>query len=215
MTHARYAAGPDRSRRLSRVARVALVGWAIAVAIGFVRLADYATQDAAGAQQLYLWPTEASIERSDRRIHLLAFLHPRCVCSQATVQNLASLPSRNRQHRLTVVFYCPSNQPVDWAKTGLWDSCGQLADTTRMIDRDGVEARRFGVRVSGHVLAFDQQKTCLYSGGITSARGHSGPNRGLLSLRQLIAGKQPDRSRFPIFGCGVVNRVTSEAKPNE
>ncbi|HKS16351.1 MAG TPA: hypothetical protein VJU16_03510, partial [Planctomycetota bacterium] len=75
------------------------------------------------------------------------------------------------------------------------------------------EARRFGIETSGHVLLFSPGGARLFSGGITSARGHSGDNAGLdLALERLRNPSLPTASTS-VFGCLLFGATFEEEKP--
>jgi hypothetical protein len=84
-------------------------------------------------------------------------------------------------------------------------------------DMDGIEARRFGVETSGHVLLFNHQGERIFEGGITFSRGHRGANRGrdeLLTriLTMEISADSSSESASPVFGCPL---FTAEATREE
>jgi hypothetical protein len=72
-----------------------------------------------------------------------------------------------------------------------------------IIDKDDLESQRFGARTSGQTLLFDSQGKCLFSGGITAARGEVGANAGVDALRQCIADGQTALNKTPVFGCSL------------
>ena len=55
-------------------------------------------------------------------------------------------------------------------------------------DVEGVEARRFGAQTSGTTSLYSPDGRLLFSGGITSSRGHEGDNAGEDALTQAISG---------------------------
>jgi hypothetical protein len=81
-----------------------------------------------------------------------------------------------------------------------------------VIDKDDVESQRFGARASGQTLLFDGQGKCLFSGGITAARGEVGDNAGVNALRKYLAGCTTTTTtttttlttkQTPVFGCSL------------
>jgi hypothetical protein len=75
-----------------------------------------------------------------------------------------------------------------------------------MADEDGSEARRFEIETSGHTLLFDGAGRLMFSGGITSARGHSGENAGRSALGTLLRGGTPVLDKTLVFGCALFDR---------
>ncbi len=90
-------------------------------------------------------------------------------------------------------------EPGGWS-----DIEADLADLPRLTirpDPGGEEARRFGVATSGHVLLYDPGGRLLFSGGITSARGHRGDNRGRDAVLDRMLGRAAGTAESPVFGC--------------
>jgi hypothetical protein len=48
---------------------------------------------------------------------------------------------------------------------------------------------------------FTSDGKCLYTGGITTSRGHEGDNVGLDSLVELLNGRQATGGGVPAMGC--------------
>lgn len=149
--------------------------------------------------QLAQWPTASTLPRAANVATLIMFLHPSCPCSRASVAELSSLVASTRTHaRIFVVFV------ADEAGGSLWDAVGRIAGAERLLDRDGVEAARFGARTSGHVEIFDARGQPAYAGGITGSRGHVGENTGKQSVISVLEGLAPINAHYSVFGCGLV-----------
>ncbi|HEY8966270.1 MAG TPA: hypothetical protein VIM58_07500, partial [Candidatus Methylacidiphilales bacterium] len=75
-----------------------------------------------------------------------------------------------------------------------------------VADPDGKAAALLGAKTSGEVLLFDGAGRLLFSGGITGARGHEGPNAGEAAVIALASGAElPAASRrAPVYGCSLV-----------
>jgi hypothetical protein len=74
------------------------------------------------------------------------------------------------------------------------------------MDPGGVEAARFGAKTSGHVVAYDEQGTLAFAGGITPARGHVGDNMGRRSLERVLAGSTAVDATRVVLGCSLESR---------
>jgi hypothetical protein len=72
-----------------------------------------------------------------------------------------------------------------------------------IIDKDDLESQRFGALTSGQTMLFGGQGKCLFSRGITAARGEVGANAGVDALRQCIASGQTAIKKTPVFGCSL------------
>ncbi|MBI5764811.1 MAG: hypothetical protein HZA51_14945 [Planctomycetes bacterium] len=104
---------------------------------------------------------------------------------------------------MRVVVFEPTGLGDQWTKTGLVDLAGALPGAQMLMDRDGAEARRFGVCTSGHVLVFDKKGRRAFSGGVTPSRGHEGPCDGFEAVSQLVRGLLPEIAQAPTYGCAI------------
>jgi hypothetical protein len=82
---------------------------------------------------------------------------------------------------------------------------------TTVRDDDGVEAARFQALTSGATALYDPQGRLLFSGGITSARGHEGDSFGIRRISSLLRTGKADRADAPVFGCSL--RHQPEVRP--
>jgi hypothetical protein len=101
----------------------------------------------------------------------------------------------------TVIFVKPTDLPPHWEKTDLWKRAANIPGVTVSTDDGGVEARRFGSYTSGQVMLYDERGQLLFSGGVTSARGHSGDNAGRNAIASLLLEKAAEKTRTAVFGC--------------
>jgi hypothetical protein len=76
-----------------------------------------------------------------------------------------------------VIFLKPEHSS-GWDNTYLERSAAAIPGVTVLPVFEGIEARRFGAKTSGHTLLFDRNGRRLFSGGITQSRGHDGENAG-------------------------------------
>jgi hypothetical protein len=102
---------------------------------------------------------------------------------------------------VTALVFKPAEFEADWEKTDVWTTSQRIAGVNVLCDEDGMEARRFGIKTSGHVLLYDSEGQLLYSGGITSARGHVGDNLGRNTIVSLLEGGTADCTDAVVFGC--------------
>jgi hypothetical protein len=178
----------------------ALCAWAAAVGAGLVTMWAYANAPAPAAAAPPRWPESSRLPPPADRPVLVIALHPQCPCSRATVAEL----SRLLAHAATppavhLLFVAPATVDEAWVRGALWESAQALPGVHVMRD-DGREARRFGARASGQVIAYDRQGQWQFSGGITAARGHEGDNAGRTAIEAFLAGR-PHRTQTFVFGC--------------
>lgn len=127
------------------------------------------------------------------------YLHPKCVCSRASVQEFRRLLPALAGHRIRVIYH-DQGKGMAWAQSELWTAFEDVPGVERVLDSGGRQTRADGVRTSGHVLAYGPDQRLLFSGGITASRGHEGPSPGGELLKKLSPGaRQP--AATPTFGC--------------
>ena len=69
------------------------------------------------------------------------------------------------------------------------------------IDPEAVEARRFGVRTSGHIFFYGRDGRLLFSGGITAGRGQAGDCPGSRAVLACLLETQPETRCSAVYGC--------------
>lgn len=151
------------------------------------------------------------------RYRLVMFLHPHCSCSRSSVSNLnhivQTLPA-DSQVEVDLYFFRPENLPGDWHESRLWTDAQRIPQAVCHVDVGGQRATEFGVATSGHVLLFAPGGTRVFSGGITSGRGHDGENPGSETLSRLLSGLQSELAdapdSFAVYGCAIVNTADVE-----
>jgi hypothetical protein len=138
-----------------------------------------------------------------RRPTLLIFLHPRCPCSRASLDELAIILDRcgDRVSAHAVVFR-PRPDRGDWLPSPVDAALAEIPGLVVHPDR-GDEARIFGVATSGHVLLFDTRGDLIFSGGITPGRGERWDSAGRAALLGRIMGERGEGPEPPVFGCSL------------
>jgi hypothetical protein len=174
--------------------------WSAAVVTGMGLLAVYANN--AGKWS----PAPAVISQSDNgtstRHQLYMFLHPRCPCSVASVNELARIMSRcAAQLDATVYFVRPESQPAGWESGSLWNLASSIPGVKVETDVGGSLAKHFHANTSGEVIVYDCGGKLRFHGGITSARGHAGDNLGESAVTAIARGEKSNVERSPVFGC--------------
>ncbi|MEX0704483.1 MAG: hypothetical protein WD069_20445 [Planctomycetales bacterium] len=197
--------------RRGSISFIALVLWGCGVAAGFVWALVYentpARTDAAAEQ----WPLESECPLAADRPTLVMFVHPRCPCSRASLDELAVLMTR-RGDRLAahVLFLRPRSAPDVWAETDLWRSAARIPGVAVRVDAGGVEQRRFGARVSGEVFLYAPSGGLSFHGGITAGRGHAGDNPGRSAIESVLLQHEPPAVATAVFGCELSSRTDSD-----
>jgi hypothetical protein len=177
--------------------------WLVVVAAGLAALWRYAQTPGPAAHAPGSWPAASRVARDTGRPTLVMFAHPKCACSRATIGELAVLMA-HVQHKVAahVLFYRPSGADSSWDRTDLWESAAAIPGVTVSSDENGAEAALFGSEASGQALLYDASGRLVFSGGITSARGHAGDNAGRSALMALLTNNLTARvESTPVFGC--------------
>jgi hypothetical protein len=177
--------------------------WLIAVAAGLRALWGYSFTPAASGAVATQWPRETTLVRGGQPT-LVMFLHPQCPCSTASVDELAKIVARCRdQVAVKIVAVKPAGVDSSWESTPLLERARALPGVKVSIDSEGREAARFGAVASGHVELFDTAGKLLFSGGITSARGHEGDNAGSDAIVNLTQHHLAATAQTNVFGCSL------------
>lgn len=140
------------------------------------------------------------------------FIHPRCPCTQASLEEFARLLARCKGlANVYAVFVRPPGVPNGWEKAGNWRTAAAIPEVYMVVDENGAEARRFGATTSGHVQLFDADGILKFSGGITGARSHAGDNAGADTVQSWLRRGIADHHETFVFGCPLF-RSPSECK---
>ena len=155
------------------------------------------------------WPLGTSCTLAADRPTLVMFVHPRCPCSRASLNELAILMTRCHDRLATqVLFFKPGTVETHWVHTDLWSSAEQIPNVVPRIDFEGNEQRYFNARTSGEVFVYLPTGDVLFHGGITAGRGHVGDNVGRSRLESLLLRDERAICTTPVFGCDLSSAGT-------
>ena len=176
--------------------------WLAVVAVGAHFFLIYETTPGADGVPPARWPAASSIRHNPDGFTLLLFVHPRCPCTHATLDELAEVLTRHPRGLTAHVIFCkPPGAPDAWERTELWERATALPSVRIWRDEDGAESRRFHAQTSGQALLYDADCRLLFRGGITPIRGQAGPNEGRNAILDLLRHGIPERMTTPVFGC--------------
>lgn len=179
-------------------------GWLAAAVGGLCVLWAYENGPGVAAIAHEQWPADTALKLAADRPTLVFLAHPQCVCTRASVGELAEALARaGTTPKTYVVFLKHSSFADGWEKSGLWEAASALPDTTVLRDDDGLEAMRFGAATSGQTMLYDASGNLLFSGGITAARGHAGDNEGRTALVSLLDQLETHHRTTNVFGCSL------------
>jgi hypothetical protein len=194
-----------RKNRLILTAAGAL--WLLMVGAGIGLLWNYESTPGTAAATPDRWPAASRIEPDADRATLVMLAHPHCPCTRASINELARLMTQ-AQGRVTayVLFVKPQGFSNEWVQSELWASASAIPGVTPVLDDGGVEAGLFHAATSGQAVLYDAAGNLLFSGGITSARGHEGDNAGRAAVVSLLASVEAERRDTPVYGCPLFAR---------
>lgn len=187
----------------SMVRRVAAITvWLAAIAAGFTTLFVYSVTPGAVAGPPARWPSASILERKPSRWTLLMFVHPRCVCSRASLEELSVILRQTAEPlRTQIVFLRPGGLPAEWSRTAVWQDASALPHASVLVDEDGKESARFGATTSGFTLLYAPDGKLQFSGGITERRGQVGDNAGRFTILSILNARHGGGETTPVFGC--------------
>jgi hypothetical protein len=184
--------------------------WLFLISTGIGVLWNYESTPGVAAAAPDRWPADSRIRRAPDHPTLVMLAHPHCPCTRASIGELARLMTQ-AQGRVTayVLFVKPPDFAAGWEQTDLLTSAAAIPGVTVVRDDDGVEARRFRAATSGQTVLYDAAGQLLFSGGITSARGHAGDNAGRTAIVSLLTTDEAAQRETPVFGCPIFAQQTT------
>lgn len=176
--------------------------WAILTGIGFVWLTDYSARPGKPANVSHKLPKGIFAEPGKNLPKLLLFIHPRCPCSRATLNELARLVADRQASaaEIRVFFYKPADKPGEWVETDLWENAKSIPGVeVSLMSEEEIE--KFGVVTSGQAILYDAAEEIVFSGGITVGRGHEGKSLGRAAIENYLENGEISIRETPVFGC--------------
>jgi hypothetical protein len=197
------------TRLSSRV--LSCVLWLLFVGAGFGIVLKYQVTGGSVGQSPSQWPSNTSITLDSQLDTLIMFAHPRCPCTQASVEELNRILAQYHDRLTAQVWFFKPKDLTGWNGTTLEHDAAAIPGVVVKDDIDGQQARLFGAETSGFVLLYDQQGKLLFKGGITGSRGHAGDNSGESSIVALVSGQRPPATESPVYGCSLYGACASGA----
>lgn len=135
------------------------------------------------------------------------FAHPYCPCTRASLEQFGESAARfPAGAQPEIIFVTAGLAESEIANSPLVLRARELPRAQVRFDATGDEAKRFGVSISGEVLAFDPGGRLVFRGGITPGRGHQGTSTGQAELENIVHGRSPGPCATPVFGCHLPTR---------
>lgn len=157
------------------------------------------------------FPRDTALVASATGDTLLMFIHPKCPCTSASLNELAVLSTRcGGELNATAVFVKPHNAPDGWERTDYWERAQRIPGVRVVLDESAKEARTFGALTSGETFVYNHDRELVFSGGITGGRGHEGDNQGLDRVIGIIRNTTNRCASTNTYGCAL-NGPSEEA----
>ena len=173
--------------------------WLAAAIVGLGRMSRYETTAGVAANVGRVAPAAADEALVvPGHASLVAFVHPFCPCSRASMDALDGLLSRHPGAAATIVFADVRDGDRSTLDGELWR---RAEGRRRVIDSGGAIARRFDAHASGQVFVYDAAGALGYAGGLTASRGQAGDGVGLRSADAALDGRTPTTRAASVFGC--------------
>jgi hypothetical protein len=150
------------------------------------------------------WPAAGVITRAEDCPTLVLFLHPRCPCSRATLNEFSeALAHTSKPMRCYIVFAASDLSNATTSTSDLWEAASRMSGVKLIKDNDCVIAKAFGAQTSGQTFLYDSNGNLLFHGGITASRGHAGDNIGRSAIKSFVETGRADTASTPVFGCSL------------
>jgi hypothetical protein len=176
--------------------------WLLLLAVGWLVLLRHDRTPGSRGSVPPTWPAESTLSLNPQRPTLLIFAHRNCPCTRTALGELEHILAHcSDRVAVHVLLVAPAAATADRVGRDIEALARSLPDVDVVVDRGGAEARRFGVRTSGHVVLYGAEGCLLFSGGITDGRGHAGDNDGGQTVLAWLQDGSAERGTAPVYGC--------------
>lgn len=197
------------------ISGILIVLWAGLICFGSRKLLNYESTPGTAAAAPAQWPAASRMVRPHDKFTLVMLTHPNCPCTRASVAELEILMARlPGQLAGFMVFRKPEASAAEVKASDLWKTARRIPNVSPVYDEDGAETERFGGQVSGQTMLYDPNGRLVFSGGITSARGHQGDNAGVDAVILCVREGANVRAHVPVFGCSLHDPDAKELSQN-
>lgn len=175
--------------------------WCFAVIAAAIILFRADTRPAPLSKTPTLWPIDCPLNRRPGTPTLVVSLHPKCVCTPATLDALEQYLLSHADNQVLFLATIPMQNSENWLESTTCRRARRIAGATLIADPEARIASSFGMHASGHVCAYSADGRLRFTGGLTPSRGHKATPAAVAALLDHDGG-QPDAA--PVFGCTLV-----------
>ena len=196
----------DEARKsVARVSKIAAIFgcllWLMAAGFYYRKLMLFETQPGRSAHAPSVWPKGNGLRLDSGKPTLVQFLHPKCSCSRASLEQVAKLQAEFPKHFSTVlVVWQPATGDKSWGALPMPVE-NRLAIDQIVWDRAGRIATQFDAHTSGQTYIYNPDGRLRFAGGVTSVRASAIPGPALAMLEAVFSAKSGP-TYLPVFGCG-------------
>ena len=186
--------------------------WLFVCAFLTAQLIAFGARPGEKAQTAKSFPQTTKLKLTKDKFTVVAFLHPQCPCSKATIGELEEFMGNHGDDSTAyALFLKPVGCNEEFARSELFEQSSRIKGVQTIVDNDGLEAKIFGSKTSGQVMVYDPRGCLVFSGGITSSRGHYGDNDGLDAVCNIVQKKEKSIECSEVYGCPLFASTTEIA----
>ena len=179
-----------------------VVLWVGLIVAGMGALVRYSLVETAQGEPPARWHF-ATPEYAGKYVLVMA-VHPRCPCTRAALSELETLMAHSQGRlRARLLFVQPSDRSAEWTMGPLWREARAIPAVETVDDVGGREADRLGALSSSEAALYDPSGALRFHGGITGARGFTGPNPGEQAVLAVLHGDAERLRRSAVYGCSL------------
>ncbi|MEL6797901.1 MAG: hypothetical protein AAFO89_13905 [Planctomycetota bacterium] len=141
---------------------------------------------------------------------VMFFAHPHCGCTTPMIDLLAAAAASSRAD-VAIVFTGPAADNPTWCTAPNARKAKQHDHLRIVHDPDSRIAEHHGARTSGHTVIYAASGDLAFAGGLSPARGMTGPSLGIDALNAVLSGRSPNTAAAPVFGCRLTNAPARSA----
>lgn len=178
--------------------------WLVLILLGTRTLLNYEGTPGTPGTPPSQWPAKSHIVRPNNKFTLVILAHPNCPCTRASLAELEIVMAHTQGNLAAfILFSKPTASAAEVRESDLWRKAAIIPGVSVLYDNGGAEAEQFGGQVSGQTMLYDLEGRLVFSGGITSGRGHQGDNEGADAVVGRVYGSAGVPAHTPVFGCAL------------
>lgn len=207
----------DWHRRLGIVMlTLVMIGWGGGILFALGTSLDFMWRAGEAGNPPLHWSRDIASLQTSKRPLVLVFLHPKCPCSRATLDELSlAMAHAGDRFQFIAVFEQLGGRSDEWTKADLWNRAKAIPNLTLIVDEEGELVRSVNARTSGDTVVYSAEGVLLFHGGLTPGRDHRGRNAGRIFLESWTEQSSGEPVTSPVFGCPLCAAPPVISSPQE